>query len=62
MTVTGTPTLKLDMRPKPEGRPRPIAEYSGGSGTKTITFDYVIIEDDVDDDGLEVFYRSTPWS
>ena len=49
VTVTGMPTLTLDM-----GDAKRQAEYKEGTGTAELTFEYVVAPADRDDDGLAI--------
>lgn len=54
VTVTGTPSIPLRVDPNRLGHPS--AQYSGGSGTNTLTFDYVVARGITARRGIEV-----PW-
>ena len=58
VTVTGAPTLTVLMDPRPGDDP--VARYSGGTGTNTLTFAHVVTSADTDWDGIEVHYRFAP--
>jgi hypothetical protein len=49
LTVTGTPRLSIDI-----GGNSVFADYQNGSGTKTLTFSYTVLANDLDADGIEV--------
>lgn len=49
VTVTGSPWMYLTV-----GNLRPSATYAEGSGSSTLTFDYVVREDDLDEDGISI--------
>jgi CshA-type fibril repeat protein len=48
-TVTGTPTLMLNV-----GGQLRAATYSGGSGTNTLTFNYTVVNGDNDANGISI--------
>ena len=50
-TTGGTPRLKIKMTPTSEEK---WADYSGGSGTTTLTFDYTVVKGDISTDGVAV--------
>ena len=50
--VTGTPRVKIDLDPADGGER--WADYSGGSGTAELTFDYTVVEGDFSPDGVAV--------
>lgn len=49
VTVTGTPFLQLDL-----GGVAHNASYAGGSGTNTLTFQYTVVNGDMDNDGIGI--------
>ena len=50
-TTGGTPRLKIKMAPTSGEK---WADYSGGSGTTTLTFDYTVVKGDISTDGVAV--------
>ena len=53
VTVTGMPTLTLDLDMS-RTDDKPLAKYKEGSGTAELTFEYVVAPADRDDDGLAI--------
>ncbi len=49
LTVTGTPQVSLDI-----GGASVFATYTSGSGTDTLTFEYTVLANQLDTDGIEV--------
>ena len=55
VTVTGAPRLKIRM--DPAGR-KVWADYSGGSGTDTLTFAYTVVQPNISQRGIAVLGRT----